>query len=82
MTKKTTFEEAIAQHHALDEENMHFPFNPLQYRSVKDTVPERDQDKVCPVCHFPRWQHGWIRMDWPIGHPLFGQAIQCPRCGT
>ena len=80
--KPVTFEEAIAKHRLLNEDDMRFAFNPTQYKSMKDTVSERRKDGVCPTCHFPRGEHGWIRMDWPVGHPLFGKAIQCPRCGT
>ena len=78
--ESTTFEDAAAQNRELDKERLFFPFSSKEYKSMKDTVS--DQAKVCPTCHFPRGEHGWVRMDWPVGHPLFGKAIQCPRCGS
>ena len=75
----TPFVEALAQNRQLDPERMRFPFSATDYESVKDTVPREAAYRVCGVCHFPLGQPGWVRMDWPVGHPLFGQAIPCPR---
>lgn len=37
-------------------------------------------DGHCPRCGFPPGQPGFVRLDFPIAHPLFGKMICCPRC--
>ena len=76
----TPFEEALAQNRQLDRPWMRFLFSPKSYRSVKDTVQPEDRGRVCPVCHFPKAERGWVRMDWPVGHRVFGRPIPCPAC--
>ena len=73
-----TFTEAIAAYRAQDPDTLRFVLNTRGYKSVKDTVVQGA--KVCPVCHYPLGTPGYVRMDWPVGHPNFGQPICCPRC--
>lgn len=35
---------------------------------------------ACPTCFFPDGQPGYLRSDFPPGHPKFGQLIPCPDC--
>ena len=34
----------------------------------------------CPVCHFPLGLKGYVRLRFPMRHPMFGRLIRCPRC--
>lgn len=49
------------------------------YLSCKDLV---QNVPVCPTCHFPRGQGGWLRRDLPVGHPDFGKPVACPTCNS
>ena len=71
--KPVEFQDAIRQQRALRPEDTYAPSNPTFYQSAKDVVP----NPRCKTCS----DSGWVRMNWPIGHPLFGHAIRCPRCG-
>ncbi|MBU2052584.1 ATP-binding protein [Patescibacteria group bacterium] len=35
---------------------------------------------ACPTCGFPDGQPGYLRSEFPVGHPKFGALIRCPDC--
>ncbi len=72
------FADALAAYRAQDPDRLRFVINTSGYLSVKDIVV--NGARVCPVCHFPLGTPGLVRMDWPVGHPHFGQPVRCPRC--
>ena len=77
-----SFEDALQQHRQVDPARLRFRFNATMYDSVKDTVPKADRGAVCRVCHSPNGTPGFVRFDWPMGHPLFGKPIPCPACNN
>lgn len=78
--KVTPFEEAVAMHRQLAESQLTFTIKAHSGSTAADLIPPSQRDGYCPKCHFPHGTPGWVRMDWPVGHPLFGQAIPCPKC--
>ena len=42
-------------------------------------TPHRPEG-ACPRCGWPRGQHGFVRLPFPLGHELFARAICCPDC--
>lgn len=80
---RATFEEALRQWRELDKDqpSMRFPYNPKMYagQNVHDDAHLRGV-RHCEGCGAPIGNPGFVRFDFPVGHPLFGQAFPCPRC--
>jgi hypothetical protein len=67
---------ASEAHRQVDIRTITSPVKPQDYESSRHRAP----DGCCPTCHFPRGELGYVRMNWPIGHMLFGKPIACPTC--
>ena len=57
-----------------DMRTMNQAINANRRRNNKPAIP------LCPMCRFVAGEAGWIRFDFPVGHPLFGRAWPCPTC--
>jgi len=68
--KRPSYSEAEAEYRRL---------SPAQVHAGSDKErPPRPPAGTCPVCG----GLGWVRLPWPVGHPYFGQLVECPReCG-
>ena len=81
--ERVTFDEALHQWRELDkgQPSMRFPYNPKMYEgaNVHDDANQRGA-RHCEGCGSPIGTPGFVRLDFPVGHPSFGQAIPCPRC--
>ena len=49
---------------------------PLSAAMVKTLA----QPDACPTCGFPPGSPGFLRSEFPVGHPRFGALIPCPDC--
>ena len=87
MAHKTqvSFDEALREYRALKSEEKRSRVNPQDYESVMtDSVARQAVDptyQYCPTCGWRKGLRGWVRLGFPIGHPYFGMAFRCPRCG-
>ena len=93
MTDRTTVQDAIREWERMKREEPERLLSPIRrqgnyedMRTVNEannalrSMDNRGVIPLCSVCGFVNGEAGWIRFDFPVGHPLFGRAWPCPSC--
>jgi len=77
------YRDAIAEWRKVSQQQLERGFDPLKakdyYRTVHD-LSHLEHISHCDFCGFPIGERGYLRFNWPLGHPYFGKAVKCPRC--
>jgi len=78
---RATFREALRswQEYKATGNESYVRFDPKMYTNIHQ-MADRTGVPHCAMCGFPPMDRGWVRFDFPVGHPYFGQVFPCPRC--
>ena len=55
-----------------------FEDDPTGINAAGNVYLETNGRRICSTCGFPQDLPGYIKFAVPVGHELFGKAIQCP----
>jgi len=93
MTDKTTVQDAIREWERMKREEPERLRSPIKrqgnYEDTRTANQAMNANRarnglpklpLCQTCGYVQGERGWIRFDFPVGHPLFGRAWPCPKC--
>ncbi len=52
--------------------------NPADYESIGHKRSQEGRRDMCQTCGGARF----VRLPFPVGHSMFGEAIPCPTCNS